>query len=86
MRKTVHTYLATLTLAAAAAEVDPAWVAKPSSRFDLEHLAHAIAAGLTVMVTRDESLARTLGAFVPARFGLRLMTPPDVVVHIDELL
>jgi hypothetical protein len=73
------------TLAAAAAEVDPAWAAKPSSRFDLEHLAHAIAAGLTVMVTRDESLARTLGAFVHGRFGLRLMTPSDVVVHIDEL-
>lgn len=73
------------TLAAAARDIDPGWVSKPSSRFDLEHLAHTIGAGLTVMVTRDESLARTMGAFVHARFGLRLMPPPDVVVHIDEL-
>ena len=73
------------TLTTAATTIDPDWMTKPSSRLDIEHLAHAVAAELSVMVTRDQVLTRLLGSLVHERFGLRLMQPSDIVVHIDEL-
>jgi GNAT superfamily N-acetyltransferase len=54
--------------------------------FDLQHVADAAAAGLNVFVTRDEQLIRTFAAAAEERFGLRILRPVDVVLHIDELV
>ncbi|MBO3736560.1 GNAT family N-acetyltransferase [Actinoplanes flavus] len=51
---------------------------------DLRHVAEAIGAGLNVLVTNDRELTRIYGS-VAERYGLRIMRPADVVVHIDEL-
>src|SRR5439155_24279628 len=54
-------------------------------RFDLAHVAEAIATGVNVFVTRDEHLARVLGQTAGQDHGLRILRPAAVVVHLDEL-
>jgi GNAT superfamily N-acetyltransferase len=52
--------------------------------WDLRHVASAVAAKLGVFVTHDSRLISVLRQ--PARaFGLRILEPADVVVHLDEL-
>jgi ribosomal protein S18 acetylase RimI-like enzyme len=64
--------------------VDPNYPADDNDRLDLSHVAHAVGAGLKVFVTKDLRLASILGP--PAvNHGLRVLSPTDVVVHIDEL-
>ncbi|MBX6752063.1 MAG: GNAT family N-acetyltransferase [Micromonosporaceae bacterium] len=55
-------------------------------QFDLQHVADAAAAGLNVFVTRDEQLLRTFAVAAEEMFGLRILRPVDVVLHIDELV
>ncbi|MFD0576152.1 GNAT family N-acetyltransferase [Dactylosporangium darangshiense] len=63
----------------------PGYPRTDQDRRDLQHVADAVAANLNVFITRDENLGRTLG-FVGGRYGLRILRPVDVVVHIDELV
>ncbi|WP_053203968.1 GNAT family N-acetyltransferase [Jiangella muralis] len=52
---------------------------------DLQHVAQAAAAGLNVLITRDQQLARLHSASAQ-RFGLRILRPVDVIIHLDELV
>ena len=54
--------------------------------FDLRHVTDAIAADLNVFITRDEQLTRLFSDVAEQRFGLRILRPVDVVIHLDELV
>jgi len=56
----------------------------PSAEVDVGYVAEAIAAGVNVFITRDRRLAETLGP-AAASLGLRILSPSDVVVRLDEL-
>src|SRR6266545_2555184 len=72
-------------LLAPAQTTDPEYPHNEQDRFDLAHIAEAIATGLNVFVTRDEHLARILGPAAEQDHGLRILRPAAVVVHLDEL-
>lgn len=55
-----------------------------SDRSDVRHVAWAAAAGVTVLVTRDERAIRTLGPAAEEVGGVRLVTPHDLVALVDE--
>lgn len=56
---------------------------RQSDRSDARHVAWAAAAGVGVLVTRDERALARLGA--PAHdIGVRLVTPQDLVALVDE--
>jgi hypothetical protein len=55
-----------------------------SDVFDVRHVAVTIAAGVNVLVTRDENLIKLLSEGA-AEQGVRILTPADVIVHLDEL-
>lgn len=64
---------------------DPGYPHDTQDARDLQHVAEAAAAGLNVLVTRDQRQTALLG--VPAeRFGVRIMRPVDVIIHLDELV
>jgi hypothetical protein len=68
--------------------VRSAWPHYPSTRqdeLDLRHVAESVASGLNVFVTRDEHLTEVLAAAAEELYGLRVLRPVDVLVHIDEL-
>jgi len=69
----------------AARRIDSGYPRSDRDEFDLDHVVHAIAANLNVLVTRDEDLKRVLGPAARERFGLRILRPADVVIHLDEL-
>jgi GNAT superfamily N-acetyltransferase len=71
-------------LLAAVHAVDLGYPHTEQDRCDVAHVTDAIAAGLTVFATRDESLIRTLGP-AARQYGLRILRPADVVSHVDEL-
>jgi Acetyltransferase (GNAT) domain len=54
-------------------------------RRDLQQVADAVAANLNLYITCDEAAVQRFG-FVGQRYGLRILRPADVVVHIDELV
>ncbi|MGW3890436.1 GNAT family N-acetyltransferase [Micromonospora chokoriensis] len=64
--------------------LDPGNPKDAQDLLDLQHVAEAIAADLNVLVTNDQELTRIYGG-VAERYGLRIMRPADVVIHIDEL-
>lgn len=64
--------------------VPEAFTAQPNGKRDIRYVSEAISAGLTVFVSQDQELRRVLGSKAADR-GLRILTPADVVVHIDEL-
>jgi GNAT superfamily N-acetyltransferase len=72
-------------LLSAARVTDPTYPHDEQGQFDLQHVADAVAAGLNVFVTRDVRLTQIFGP-VAETYGLRIMRPVDVVVHIDELV
>lgn len=63
---------------------DTKFAASDAGRRDIQHVAAAAGAGITVFVTRDRHLARVLGA-TAADYGVRILAPADVVIHVDEL-
>lgn len=64
---------------------DPGYPHDTQDTRDLQHVAEAAAADLNVLITRDQRQAALLGA--PAeRFGVRIMRPVDVIIHLDELV
>ncbi|TYB90448.1 GNAT family N-acetyltransferase, partial [Micromonospora sp. WP24] len=65
-------------------QIDPTYPSNENDEFDLRHVAHAAAAQLKVFITKDAHLTQVLGP-AATRFGLRVLRPADVVVHIDEL-
>jgi GNAT superfamily N-acetyltransferase len=71
-------------LADAARAIDAGYPGSDQDRFDLDHVAEAVAAGVHVFVTRDEHLTRVLGPAAQER-GVRVLRPADVVIHLDEL-
>jgi GNAT superfamily N-acetyltransferase len=66
------------------ATVPAEFVAQRSGELDVRYVAEAVAAGLSVLVTQDRGLQAVAGDWAAER-GLRILTPSDVVVHIDEL-
>jgi ribosomal protein S18 acetylase RimI-like enzyme len=64
---------------------DPDYPHTVEEKRDLEHVADAVAADLNVFITDDEALRQKF-SFVEDRYGLRILRPVDVVVHIDELV
>ena len=58
---------------------------KDELRSDTRHVAAAAAAGAHLFVTRDNDLINVLGAAAAKHFGLRVLRPSDVVVHLDQL-
>jgi ribosomal protein S18 acetylase RimI-like enzyme/predicted nucleic acid-binding protein len=72
------------TLQAAASAATPGYPLTPQDRFDLQHVANAIAADLNVLVTVDSGLVKAFGSEAE-KLGTRILRPADVVVRIDEL-
>ncbi len=66
------------------AAVPADFVSRTNGERDIAYVSEAIAAGLSVFVSQDQELGRVLGPLV-ADHGLRILTPADVVVHIDEI-
>ena len=64
--------------------VDRDFAASRQGLADIRYISEALAADLNVFVTRDETLARVLGAPAAER-GLRILRPSEVIVRIDEL-
>lgn len=54
-------------------------------RMDVMHVAAAAAAEAHLFVTRDQKLIREIKDLALEEFGLRVVRPSDVVVHLDEL-
>lgn len=71
---------------AAARRAWPGFPKEPQDHMDLRHVAESVVAGLNVFVTRDERLSEVLGQPVEELYGLRVLRPVDVIVHIDELV
>jgi GNAT superfamily N-acetyltransferase len=71
---------------AAARTAWPGFPKEPQDHMDLGHVAESVAAGLNVFITRDERLSEVLGKPVEELYGLRVLRPVDVIVHIDELV
>jgi GNAT superfamily N-acetyltransferase len=67
-----------------AAQRDAEFAADPRSKLDMRYVSEAIAAGLNVLVSRDQRLSAVLGEFA-ADHGLRILRPAEVFVRIDEL-
>jgi GNAT superfamily N-acetyltransferase len=67
-----------------ARRIDAGYPGSDQDRFDLEHVAEAIAVGVHVFITRDEHLTRMLGS-AARQGGVRILRPVDVVIHLDEL-
>lgn len=64
---------------------EPGYPHNTQDTLDLHHVAEAAAADLNIFITRDQRLTALLGA--PAgRFGVRIMRPVDVIIHLDELV
>jgi GNAT superfamily N-acetyltransferase len=72
-------------LLAAIKATEPSYPRDSQDCADLRHVAEAAAAGITVLVSRDEALARMVGAVAARDFGLRILRPVDVLLHVDEL-
>jgi GNAT superfamily N-acetyltransferase len=53
---------------------------------DLQHVAESAAIGLNVFITRDEHLTELFRVPAEELYGLRILRPMDVIVHIDELV
>lgn len=73
------------TLLTAARQTTPSYPRTNQDRADLRHVAEAAAAGVTVLVTRDENLRRIVGPAAIEEYGLRILHPAHVLLHIDEL-
>lgn len=65
--------------------VDADYPRTEQDRYDLQHVTEAVAMGLTVFVTRDEHLTSSLGPPAEKDYGLRILRPIDVIIHLDEL-
>lgn len=72
-------------LRVAADAIDPAFSKTPQGEMDMRYASEAIAAGLNVLVTRDERMTAVLGEAAAGQ-GLRILRPAEVVVRIDELV
>ena len=70
---------------AEANRLDPKFAQDDQGRRDIQYVSEAAAADINVLVTRDESLTRVLGA-AAMRHGVRILRPAEVVVRIDELV
>lgn len=71
-------------LIAAARQKRRNYPAGNSDQFDARHVAATAAADISVFITRDERLIDILGA-AAADAGVKVLTPADVVAHLDEL-
>lgn len=78
----VQQIIAELTKAAQVSE--PGYPRDDQDRFDLAHVAEAIAAGVHVLITRDARLAR-VSEPTAQQHGLRILRPADTLIHLDEL-
>jgi GNAT superfamily N-acetyltransferase/predicted nucleic acid-binding protein len=56
-----------------------------ANRSDIQHIAEVMAAGLRYFVTRDEGLINRVSDSALKLFGIRILRPADVIVHLDEL-
>ncbi|WP_158370042.1 GNAT family N-acetyltransferase [Cellulosimicrobium cellulans] len=54
-------------------------------RSDCNHIISAAAGGVTILVTRDDALIKTYGPLATDVFGMHLLHPQEVIVHLDEL-
>lgn len=56
----------------------------PQDRSDVNHIAYASAAGVSTLVTRDDPVLRRLRAVAAADAGVNIVSPEELVAHIDE--
>lgn len=54
--------------------------------FDLQHLAMTAAAGVRYFVTRDKTLTCQFGEHIREAHGVRVLTPTDLVLVVDQRL
>ena len=53
---------------------------------DIAHIAHAVTAGAIAFVTRDEVWLNTkVSEFIENEYGLRIMSPGEFILSVDEL-
>ena len=53
-------------------------------RSDVNHIAYASAAGVSTLVTRDDPVLRRYRAAAAAEAGVSVVSPEELVAHIDE--
>lgn len=66
------------------AAIPPSFSADPRGRRDVRYVSEAIVSGVDVFITQDRELERVVGPWAAER-GVRILTPSDAVVHLDEL-
>ena len=82
-RLTVQSAVVTEVFDGLMADITPR-PSRPQDVSDVRHVAYAAAAGVNVVVTRDEQALRKLGPVAQARLGVSLVTPQDLVALLDE--
>ncbi|MBT0993152.1 GNAT family N-acetyltransferase [Cellulomonas sp. DKR-3] len=60
-------------------------VVPAKDRSDCSHIISAAAAGVKILVTRDDRMIRTYAPAAASVFGMRVLHPLDLIVHLDEL-
>lgn len=63
----------------------PAYPDTPQDHADVQHLAAAAAAGVTVFITKDRDLAEKCSDAAEVTLGIRILSPVDVILQVDEL-
>jgi predicted nucleic acid-binding protein/predicted transcriptional regulator/GNAT superfamily N-acetyltransferase len=63
----------------------PSQPTRPQARSDILHIAYAAAAGIGVLVTRDEPALKQLAGPALAVADVRLISPHELVLLVDEL-
>lgn len=66
-------------------EGDTGFPRNDQDRSDARHIAEAACGGANVLVTRDDQMRERFARMALDEFGLRVLNPVDVVLHVDEL-
>lgn len=56
----------------------------PQDQSDINHIAFTAAAGVSTLVTRDDPVLRRLRTVAAAETGVTVVSPEELVAHIDE--
>ncbi len=62
------------------------YVNRLQDKSDIRQLAHAVAAEVEFFVTNDRKFASNVAGNVFDEFGIRVVSPDDLITHLDELM
>ena len=61
-------------------------VSRTQNKSDLKQIAHAISSNAEFFVTVDEQLISNYSDSILAEYGLKIIRPDDLIIHLDELM